>query len=230
MNIAIVIPAYNEAATIARICRDVSSYGTVIVIDDCSADDTAVLAEQAGANVVRHASNAGYDGALQSGFAHAASLAMDAVVTFDADGQHSTETLGKICDYLRSGGIDLVLGIRPQPARFSEHLFSLYTRWRFAVPDILCGLKGYRMALYHENGRFDGTRSIGTELALYALRNGANYKLIPVHIHPREEGKARFGSILRANRQILRAMFKAMLADLKRSPSVNSSLGHSPKH
>lgn len=212
----IVIPAWNEAATIAEVVRGVASYGTPIVVNDCSTDDTARLAREAGAELVDHTVNRGYDGALQSGFERAAELGLDIVVTFDADGQHEADTLAAFMAPLRNDQVDLVLGLRPQPARVSERLFSLYTRWRYGVGDILCGLKGYRMALFHRHGRFDGTRSIGTELALFGLREGVRFTTAPVPIHPRVAGSARFGSLLRANGRILRAMLGAIRTDLTR--------------
>ena len=226
MKVAIVIPAYNEAATIAGVVRDVAAFGTVIVVDDCSTDATAALAREAGAEVVSHDRNRGYDGALQSGFEKAAELDIDITATFDADGQHRATTLAAILEPLTDGRVDLVLGLRAEPARIAERLFSLYTRLRFGVGDILCGLKGYRMSLYHQHGRFDGSRSIGTELALYALKQGSSFATAPVPIHPRTAGSARFGGTLKANGRILRALFLAMMADLRGHPESGTEAGN----
>ena len=226
VEVGIVIPAYNEAATIATVVRDVAAFGTPIVVDDCSTDATAMLAREAGAVVVSHPHNRGYDGALQSGFEQAAELALDVVATFDADGQHTADTLAAILTPLTDGRVDLVLGLRAEPARIAERLFSLYTRWRFGVGDILCGLKGYRMSLYHQHGRFDGSRSIGTELALYALKQGNHYTTAAVPIHPRAAGSARFGGALKANARILRAMFGALVTDLRGHPPTDTPPHH----
>jgi glycosyltransferase involved in cell wall biosynthesis len=214
MKSAILIPAYNEATSIGHVVRAVSPFGVPIVVDDCSTDGTGEIAGEAGASVVRHQENRGYDGALQTGFEQAASMGVDLVVTFDADGQHGADTLERMLSPLRSGEADIVLGIRARSARFSEMLFSLYTNLRFGVRDILCGLKAYRMELFHEHGRFDGTRSIGTELALFALREGYLHATVPVAIYPRASGSARFGRLMQANLRILRAMLLAIASDL----------------
>ena len=203
------IPAWNEAATIGRVVRSVKPGRTVIVVNDCSDDDTAALAEAAGAVIVNHAANLGYDGALQSGFEKADELGMDIVVTFDADGQHDAAILDKIIAPLQHDQADIVIGIRPRPARLGEALFGLYTRLRYGVNDILCGLKGYRMNLYKRHGHFDSYGSIGTELALAALAGGARVAIVPVPIHARRD-RPRFGQGIKANGRILRAMWRGL--------------------
>lgn len=224
--IAIVIPAYNEAATVAQVVQAVLPFGRPIVVDDCSNDRTGELARAAGAEVVRHDANRGYDGALQSGFEAADRLGAAIVVTFDADGQHEPSMIARLSAPILAGEAQLVLGQRPQPARLSEWVFDLYTRWRFGVPDILCGLKAYAIALYRRHGRFDGTSSIGTELALVALRSGLPHRLVPVPIHDRA-GRPRFGSLLRANARIFRAFAFAVAADIRQTATGRGGLDRS---
>lgn len=209
LEVAIVIPAWNEASTIERVVKSVMPGCTVIVVNDCSNDDTAAIAEAAGAIVVNHVRNLGYDSALQSGFEKANELEMDIVVTFDADGQHDAAILDQIIRPLASNQADMVIGVRPRTARFSEALFGLYTRLRYGVSDILCGLKGYRIELYKRHGHFDSYGSIGTELALAALADGARVAVVPVPIHSRED-RPRFGQGLKANWRILRAMCRGL--------------------
>lgn len=213
MKAAIVIPAYNEASTIGTVVGQVKHAGIVVVVDDASSDDTAELAAIAGAIVIRHDSNQGYDGALQSGFEKADQLGVDAVITFDADGQHDPLVLDTILNKLNVADTCLVLGIRFVPARFAEAIFGYWTRIRFGVRDILCGLKGYRIELYRQHGCFDSTGSIGTELALAGLRSGCAFETVPVPIRDRED-QARFGSLFRANMRILRAFLLAVREDV----------------
>jgi len=215
VKVAIVIPAYNESSTISQVVNQVKQIGIVIVVDDASSDATSELAEKAGAVVVRHNSNRGYDGALQSGFEKADQLGVDSVITFDADGQHDPAVLDKIVADLKVPGMCLVLGIRPAPARLAEAVFNFWTRLRFGVNDILCGLKGYRMDLYRQHGCFDHVGSIGTELALSGLRGDCGFTTIYVPISDRDDGQARFGSSFRANIRIFRAFLLAIWEDVK---------------
>ena len=45
-------------------------------------------------------------------------------------------------------GADIVIGVRNERARFSEHFFAWYTSFRFGIKDPLCGMKAYRIAIY----------------------------------------------------------------------------------
>ena len=215
MKTFIVLPAFNEAATIAGVLTAIGSLGTLIVVDDCSSDETARLAEDNGAVVVRHANNKGYDGALNSGFAKAAELEAELVFTFDADGQHGVEALRTAIDLLEHDDeLDLVVGKRPRTARFGEKVYSLYTKWHYGIDDILCGLKGYRMVLFHTHGAFDTRGMIGTELTLASIGRDARWAAFDVPIAPRLDAP-RFGSTLRANWKILRAMVLAILLGIR---------------
>ena len=207
-KIAIVIPAFNEEATIYDVVQSVKEYGVVIVANDASADSTKKIAEDAGAVVVSHKENKGYDGALNSGFLKAEELNCNAIITFDADGQHSAESIEKYINELRSG-VDLVLGVRPKPARISEKLFMYYSRYRFNWNDPLCGMKGYSMKLYRKRGYFDSRNSIGTELAAYGLENNFSHAQIQIAIAQRQD-QPRFSSIFMSNVKIMKALFDLM--------------------
>jgi glycosyltransferase involved in cell wall biosynthesis len=208
-ELAIVIPAYNEEAAIARVVSGISKLGKAIVVDDCSEDGTALAAERAGATVVRHERNMGYDGALDSGFRQAEKLQFRYAVTMDADGQHAPSQLSAFVERLDQG-FSLVLGVRDRRQRFSEHLFAWTTRLLYGIHDPLCGMKGYSMDVYRSLGHFDSYGSIGTELALYAVRQGFRFCELPVATRPRQ-GASRFGQFLRGNYLILRALLLGLL-------------------
>lgn len=218
MSTALVVPAHNEAATIRRVVEALRGWGHVIVVDDASSDGTAEIARAAGAEVLTHAVNRGYEGALESGFAHAVATQHAVIVTFDADGQHDANSLNTILPPLMENRADLVLGIRPAAARLGEALFNIYARLRFGIPDILCGLKGYRSELYRQHGGFDRIRGLGTELALASVARGARWVAVPVPIHPRQD-TPRIGSRYRANLRLLGALCRAVQSDIAGWPT-----------
>ncbi|PIZ04860.1 MAG: hypothetical protein COY58_02050 [Gammaproteobacteria bacterium CG_4_10_14_0_8_um_filter_38_16] len=205
-RVAIIIPAFNEVGTINQVVSAVSPYGLVIVVNDCSTDDTADIAASAGAIVINHQTNQGYDGALNSGFSEANKRGCLYAITFDADGQHHAALLENFLTQLRSG-YDLVLGVRPSVMRFSEKWFAYYAKRRYGILDPLCGMKGYNMALYQSLGYFDSKKSIGTELTFYAVKNKKPFTQIAVPISKRV-GQSRFGQRLKGNGKILRALLK----------------------
>lgn len=208
-RLGIVIPALNEGATIAGVVASVSQYGTPVVVDDGSSDQTAALALAAGATVVSHPVRRGYDQALNSGFARAAELDCEFVITVDADGQHDPTMLNVFIRALEDGA-DIVIGIRDRQQRFAEHVFSWIALLRWAIRDPLCGMKAYRIDLYRELGHFDSYNSIGTELAIFAAETGK--KIVQVPVKTRERGdKARFGNKYSANKRIIRSLCFALL-------------------
>ena len=204
----IVIPALNEAKTIGAIIASAFAYGMPIVVDDGSTDNTFELASSSGASVVRHSVNRGYDGALNSGFERALYLGCKYIITVDADGQHDPAILASFINELDKGA-DVVIGIRDKRQRLAEEIFAWVGYRNFGIKDPLCGMKGYRMAVYEELGHFDSYQSIGTELAIYAASSGKKISQIDIKTLERED-HPRFGKIFSANRVILRALWLSL--------------------
>jgi len=207
-RLGIVIPALNESATIFGVVEAAGKYGAPIVVDDGSTDDTAKLAEQAGAFVVLHGQNLGYDEALDSGFQKAAELGCELVITLDADGQHDPSLIQKFLDQIDAGA-DIVVGVRSSRQRLAEHLYAWYTSHRFGIQDPLCGMKAYRIGVYEALGHFDSYGSIGTELMIFAAKKGYRLGQVPFDVRERID-KSRFGRVFVGNYKIIRAMLLSM--------------------
>lgn len=208
-ELGIVIPAFNEEQSIAEVVRGVATYGIPIVVNDFSDDNTEGIAVNAGAVVISHDRNKGYDAALNSGFKKASELNCGYAITVDADGQHDVSLLAKFICHLE-GSADLVLGVRDRKQRLSEYVFSWVTRLLYGVKDPLCGMKGYNMKLYEDLGHFDSFGSIGTELALYGLKKGCKFEQVYIMTKSRI-GRPRFGNIILANYKIFRAMLLSLI-------------------
>ncbi len=113
-GIYILIPAYNEERTIARIVLEAQKYGAVIVCDDGSTDYTGEIASRLGAMVVRHETNLGYGAALRSLFKKAMEYDPDVVITLDADLQHDPSYIPRLVKALEESGADIVIGARSE--------------------------------------------------------------------------------------------------------------------
>jgi glycosyltransferase involved in cell wall biosynthesis len=148
-KIVALIPAHNEHDHIAAVVVAVANYLPVLVVDDGSQDDTAALAEAAGAQVLRQTPNQGKGAALLAGFRRCLDEGCQAVVTLDGDGQHDPHEIPLFLDCYASQGVNLVIGQRdfskmPQPRRTTNTI----GRWMFSAAvgqDIPDNQSGYRL-------------------------------------------------------------------------------------
>lgn len=113
MKIICVIPAWNEEKNIAKVVRSAMPYvDEVVVVDDCSADQTVALAISAGASIIKHPINRGQGAALQTGNDYALSVGADIIVHFDGDDQFSAAEIPDIIAPIKDGRADIVFGSR----------------------------------------------------------------------------------------------------------------------
>ncbi len=113
MKITCVIPAYNEAKNISLVVSGVRPFvDEVVVVDDCSRDNTSELAKQAGAIVFRHPLNRGQGAALQTGNDYALEHQADIIVHFDADDQFLASEIKDMVAPILAGRADIVFGSR----------------------------------------------------------------------------------------------------------------------
>lgn len=112
----IVIPAYNEAATIEQVVREAIVYGDVSVTDDCSRDSTPSilkkLQKEFGStrlHIIRHEKNTHIPGGIQDGMKYALTKAYKYVITMDAGLSHNANYIPK---FLEHSDCDLVIGSR----------------------------------------------------------------------------------------------------------------------
>jgi len=114
-HLMVLIPAYNEEGAISHVIdgvHQVLPYANIVVIDDCSTDNTAEVARSAGAIVVSVPCNLGIGGAVQTGFKFAREHDYDVVVRLDGDGQHDPNESLALMAALKSGQADAVFGSR----------------------------------------------------------------------------------------------------------------------
>lgn len=109
----VVVPAYNEAARIGPVLRELVQFGyRVVAVDDGSTDTTWEAMRSPGVCRLRHPINRGQGAALQTGITFALSRGARYVVTFDADGQHSGADIASLLEPLVNGDCDVALGSR----------------------------------------------------------------------------------------------------------------------
>jgi len=154
-RVAVVIPAYEEAATIAALvhrCRLLGEVSQVVVVDDCSCDATARLAAEAGAQVLRHDSNQGKGASLRDGMRAALALGADHIATLDGDGQHRPEDLPRLLACCRHWPGRIVIGSRraasadaPRARAIANRVADFWVSWaaRHPIEDSQSGFRVY---------------------------------------------------------------------------------------
>ncbi len=143
------IPAWNEAKQISPIVEAAGEYLQVLVVDDGSSDQTAAMAEGAGAAVIRHPRNLGKGEALKTGFNWAMDRECEAVLTLDADGQHDPGEIPSFLEAHRQRRGDMIIGRRdwrkmPFPRRYTNPFGSWLLSKLLGIP-VYDSQSGYRL-------------------------------------------------------------------------------------
>lgn len=113
----IIIPAYNEAGNLPAVIAEMRTALAggnmdIVVINDCSRDETAAVAAALGLDVVSLPCNLGYGGAVQTGFKFAVEGGYDYCVMLDADGQHDPACIPDLLQPIVAGEADIAIGSR----------------------------------------------------------------------------------------------------------------------
>ncbi len=148
------IPGYQEGPRVGLVVEAAARHLSVLVVDDGSADDTANVAEAAGATVIRQRPNQGKGAALRAGFRYALEGGWDAVVTLDADGQHDPDEIPRFVAAFDAPGAsgprpELIIGRRdfdrmPRVRRLSNVLGTAVFSWAVGQP-IADNQSGFRL-------------------------------------------------------------------------------------
>lgn len=112
-KIVVIIPCFNEEATIGSVIVKARKYADeIVVIDDGSADGTVKVAKDIGATVISHRMNLGKSAAIKTGFKYALKTDFSFAVTLDGDGQHDAHEIPRMITQLHEKNSDVVIGLR----------------------------------------------------------------------------------------------------------------------
>ena len=118
-KIVVVMPAYNAAKTLERTVSDIprGSVDSIILVDDCSKDQTVEVAEKLGLRVIRHTANKGYGGNQKTCYREALTASADIVIMIHPDYQYDARLVPHMAGIIRDGICDIVLGNRIRTRR-----------------------------------------------------------------------------------------------------------------
>ena len=190
MRAAALVPAYNEAGTIAQVIEGLRGVvHRVLVVDDGSTDGTGQLAAAAGAEVAAQPSNHGKGHAIRRGLEILQGRDVTHVLLLDGDMQHLPSEAPALLDEAARTGADLVLGERRfgragmPPSRYhANRLGSLALSWFVGVPlrDTQCGFRVVRLAALRGLRLRARGYDIETEMLVKMWRRGATIASVPV--------------------------------------------------
>ena len=204
-HLSIVVPARNEAAGLRRLLPElasVSKNAEILIVDDGSEDDTALVCETFGVTLLRHRYPMGNGAAIKTG----ARAARGGIILFmDADGQHRPEDIPRLLAKLDEG-YDMVVGSRDDASHAGAHrgianvLFNRFASWmvNHRVDDLTSGFRAVRAECFR---RFlyllPNSFSYPTTCTMSFFRTGLGVAYVPVsmparigksHIRPIRDG------------------------------------------
>jgi glycosyltransferase involved in cell wall biosynthesis len=215
----VLIPAYNAAQTVGRVIEEiqgVSTSLTTLVVDDGSEDATARVALKAGAVVLQHPENMGKGAALRTGFKEFLDRDKKAVITLDADGQHSPLEIPKLIECWLKEKADIVIGTRKRDVKqmpilriftntVSTWLVSLSAGRR--IPDSQSGYRLLTRAVIDTIKTTSRGYGAESEILIKAAAKGLNIGSAPIstiyedeksYIHPLKQPLLFIGLIIKS--------------------------------
>lgn len=147
MKTIVVLPAYNAARTLAKTVNDIpkDSVDEIILVDDCSKDDTVNVAKSLGLKVYKHKKNTGYGGNQKTCYKTALQLGADIVVMIHPDYQYDPKIIPELTEPIKAGRADAVFGSRMMKGGALEGGMPL---WKHNVNIILTALENVILRTY----------------------------------------------------------------------------------
>lgn len=189
---AAVIPCYNEAKSIGELVAGVRRHlPNVIVVDDGSSDETAKLANKAGAAVIRLPRNTGKGAALRAGWELAHNRRFTWALNLDGDGQHAPEDIPKFFERAECTRAVMIVGNRMDCTEGMPRVRRWVNRWmsrrlsRLAgvpLPDCQCGFRLLNLdvvtSLLPTTNHFE----IESELVVDFVAAGRRVEFVPIRV------------------------------------------------
>ena len=205
MKVLAIIPAYNEEDSIASTVDELKATAPgcdYLVVNDGSSDATERICRERGIRHVTHPVNLGLTGGFQTGCRYALAHDYDAVIQFDADGQHMPDYIDPMISEMEASGADIVIGSRfvdeekPVSARMAgSRLITGIIRLTCGrtIKDPTSGMRLFNRSMFEQFARrFD----FGPEpdSIAYLMRHGAKVSEMQVQMRERQAGESYFNA------------------------------------
>lgn len=197
-KVSIIIPAFNESQTIGALVAEIKNLYPdfeVVVVDDHSADNTAKVAEDAGAVVYSHPYNIGNGASIKTGIRNASGKIL---VFMDGDAQHNPKDIKRLVEHFPE--YDMVVGARQKGNQssslrgFGNKIYNWLARYvtKFPVQDLTSGFRAIKFNVARKNlYLLPNSYSYPTTITLSVIRSGRAVKYVPISINKRKKGESK---------------------------------------
>ena len=198
-KIAVLIPCYNEAQTIGKVVKDFRAAlpeAAVYVYDNNSTDDTAAIAEKAGA-IVRHECRQGKGNVIRAMFRE---INAQCYVMVDGDDTYPAEDARAMCRAVLEQGMDMVVGDRLSSTYFTENKRPFHNSgnvlvrklvnqfFKGDITDIMTGYRAFSYIFVKSFPVLSKGFEIETEMTIHALDKNFRLCSVPVGYRDRPKG------------------------------------------
>ena len=229
-KVLIIIPAYNEAENIEKVLKDIKNnikYADVLVINDCSKDNTREIVENNNVMCITNVFNMRYAMAVQTGIKYAYQNNYDYVIQMDADGQHIASEAEKLYLEAKKEKCDIVIGSRylkdmgyhcPFFRRTGTSMFQHLIKFYCHV-DIYDPLSGFQcldkrvIERYAKIGNYPEYPD--ANLIIEMLLLGYKIKEVPVKMKTRENGVSMHSGILQPIKYMIEMFYNIIIIVIK---------------
>ena len=211
------IPAYNEEVKIKDVIKKSLPYvDKVVVCDDGSTDDTAVVAKKAGAVVISHEKNLGYGATISTLFDYCRKNNAEIMVTLDGDGQHNPDQIPDLINVILKHKVDVVIGSRSlrndkdlpsyRKAGIKIITSTINSATDLKVTDSQSGFRAYAKPAIDLIHPTESGMAVSTEILLSISNNGLSMAEVPITVsytgntsseHPVTHGSHVIGTTLK---------------------------------
>lgn len=231
-KILIVIPAYNEENNIECVLQEIKkdiSYADILVINDCSTDNTKNIVIKNNVRCITNIFNMHYAMAVQTGIKYAKDNNYDYVIQMDADGQHIAKEAEKLYKEIKKSNTDIVIGSRyikdmgyPCPmfrkigTKMFKHLIKFFTGEK--IYDPLSGFQCLNKKVierYAKKGNYPEYPD--ANLIIEMILNGYKIKEVPVKMRLRENGLSMHSGIIKPIKYMIQQFYICIVLVVKYS-------------
>lgn len=201
MKTLIIIPAYNEQDSIAKVVKNLAEkypQYDYIIVNDGSRDNTAAICQKSGFHLIDLPVNLGLAGAFQTGLKYAYIHGYDRALQFDADGQHLPQYIPVLEKVMQDTGCDIVIGSRfvdkkkPKNLRTAGSYMIALAMWITTgkkLTDPTSGMRLFNKKMIEEFAK-DVNYTPEPDTISYLLKNGASVAEVQVEMAQRTTGES----------------------------------------